>query len=94
MSNFKSIKKKSHVFEGRILEFEKELIEYYLHNALSTPESKKVVLIRSYLSIHGQLTQRQLKELTKFSITTISTNLMNLITAGFIKTICENLAPN
>jgi len=85
MSNFKSIKKKSHVFEGRILEFEKILVEYYLHNALSTPESKKIVLIRAYLIIHGQLTQRQLKELTKSSISTISTNLTNLITAGFIK---------
>lgn len=85
MSDRKSIKKNSHIFEGRILEFEMDLVEYHLNMVVPTPESKKLALIRAYLSIHGQLTQGQLKELTNFSISTISTNLTNLITAGYIK---------
>ena len=85
MSSNNLLKEKSHIFKGRILEFEKVLVEYHLKIADLNSESKKVALLGAYLSIHGELTQRQLKELTKFSISTISTNLMNLINAKYIK---------
>ncbi|MCP4762416.1 MAG: MarR family transcriptional regulator, partial [archaeon] len=79
------IKSNSHIFEGRILEFERVLLDYYIGIADRNQQSKKVAVISAYLSIHGQLTQGQLKKLTKFSISTISTNLMNLINLGHIK---------
>ena len=66
MSSNNLLKEKSHIFKGRILEFEKVLVEYHLKIADFNSESKKVALLRAYLSIHGELTQGQLKELTKF----------------------------
>ena len=85
MSKITPIKKNSFVFQGRMLEFEKILVNYHLSIANFSSESTKVALIRAYLSIHGELTQRQLKDLTKFSISTISTNLANLVDVGYIK---------
>lgn len=77
--------KPDYIFEGRIREIEEELVEYRKERAEYGGTSTKVALIMTYLSIHGQLTQQQLKELTKFSISTISTQLANLVNIGYIK---------
>ena len=77
-------KKKSQIFEGRIKEFEAIIIQYHLEKANFSEQSDTLALIMAYLSIHVKLTQNQLKELTKFSISTISTSLSLLINTRYV----------
>jgi DNA-binding transcriptional regulator GbsR (MarR family) len=72
-------------FEGRMREIEKSLVDYHLDIARASQKSNKAALLLAYLSIHGQLTQRQLKQLTKFSISTVSTQLAILVESGYVQ---------
>ena len=76
---------KGYIFEGRILEFERDLLEYNLEIAKFHEQSITLASIMAYLTIHGKLTQRQLKTLTNFSISTISTKLANLVNIGYVR---------
>ncbi len=77
--------KSNHLFEGRVRAIEKELVDYRKARAEYNEVSTRVAIIMTYLSIHGQLTQQQLKELTQFSISTISTHLTNLVNIRYVK---------
>ncbi|MFX0072380.1 MAG: hypothetical protein ACFFAO_14945 [Candidatus Hermodarchaeota archaeon] len=72
-------------FEGKLRDYENTIIEYYKERADFTGQSNTLSTIIGYLSIHGRLTQTQLKKLTGFSKSTISTGLSNLINVRYIK---------
>jgi DNA-binding transcriptional regulator GbsR (MarR family) len=65
-----------HIFEGRIRDYEKELIEFYNDVGKVRGQNPKFSTILGYMMIHGSLTQNQLKELTGFSLATVS-NILN-----------------
>ena len=77
----------NHIFEGKIRKFEEELIVISIEMGKSRGRSPITTRILTYLLIHGQLTQKQLRELTNYSISTgsISTNLAALESIGFVK---------
>jgi len=72
-------------FEGIIQEIEKELIKIIVDMGSNSPLSPKLTEILGYLLLHGELTQAQLKELTGFSIGTISSNLNQMISLNIVR---------
>ncbi len=73
------------LFEGRIQNFERKILRYYIEQANFNEQSKVLTKILAYLNIYGKLTQKKLKILTQFSSSTISTSLFNLINIGYVK---------
>ena len=67
---------KLHIFDSKIREFEKELVEISIEMGKSRGRNPIITCILTYLWIHGQPTQKQLRELTNYSISigSISTN--------------------
>ena len=80
-----SKKKDTLIFEGKLKDIEKKIIDYYKERANFTGQSDTLSTIIGYLSIHGDLTQSQLKMLTNYSKSTISTGLSNLLNIGYVK---------
>ncbi|MFW9999538.1 MAG: MarR family transcriptional regulator [Candidatus Hodarchaeota archaeon] len=72
----------SHLFNDKLRKYEDKLVEFLLDIAQSKRVNPKISTISSYLLIHGKLTQKELKELTKFSIGSISTFLSVMIGTG------------
>ncbi len=72
----KSTQDQDHIFEGRIRDYEKELIQFYNDVGKARGQNSKFSTILGYMMIHGNLTQKQLKELTGFSLATVS-NILN-----------------
>ncbi len=72
-------------FEGKLREYEKKIIDYYMERVTISGQSETLASIIGYLSIYGGLTQTQLKKLTGFSKSTISTGLSNLINVRYVK---------
>lgn len=75
-------KSSSHLFEGPIKNMELVLIEFF--KAISGHKSDKTTIIFSHIQIHGKLTQFELRDLTNFSFSTISTTLNFLVNIGSI----------
>jgi len=65
----------SYLFDDKLRKYEDRLVEILLHIAKSKRVTPKMSAIAAYLLIHGYLTQKELKELTGFSMGTISTFL-------------------
>lgn len=65
----------SHLFKGRIKEYEQELVEFFMGIGATKSASETFQTVLAYLSIHQSLTQRQIKDLTGFSSGTISNAL-------------------
>ncbi|MBN1217259.1 MAG: hypothetical protein JXA99_17695 [Candidatus Lokiarchaeota archaeon] len=78
-------KDENFLFKGRIRDFERIVLRYYIEQANFNEQSRVLAKILAYLNIYGNLTQKKLKILTKFSSSTISTSLSNLINIGYIK---------
>jgi len=74
-----------YIFEGRIREFEEELIKFSLEIGKQRGQNPTITKILTYLLIHEQLTQKQLRYLTNCSIGSISTHLAALISIGFVE---------
>jgi DNA-binding transcriptional regulator GbsR (MarR family) len=72
-------------FHKTLQKFEKTLLDYYLEKADFSVQSESLSKIFAFISIYGTLTQTQLKKLTGFSKSTISTGLANLINIGYVK---------
>lgn len=72
-------------FEGKLNEYVQILLDYYLELTSFSSISSTLGKILGYLSIYGKLTQSQLKMLTGYSKSTISTGLANLINVGHVK---------
>lgn len=73
----------SNLFDEKLLEYEKRLVEIILNISESKRVNPKVGKIACYLLIHEKLTQKEIKELTGFSMGTISTYLSVLVGTGF-----------
>ena len=72
-------------FEGRIKNFERTILDYQLEIFGYSSLSDKMGMLLAYLSLYGELTQGQLKQLTYFSKSTISTSLSTLINIGYVR---------
>lgn len=72
-------------FKGKIKEYEKTLIKFFIDIGKNKDTPAKVQEILGYLIIHNKLSQSNLKELTDYSTGTISTTLSNLIELGVVK---------
>ncbi|MFW9988793.1 MAG: hypothetical protein ACFFC3_09075 [Candidatus Odinarchaeota archaeon] len=76
---------RSFLFEGKIRDFEKVILEYQLEIARFSSLSETMANIMAYLSLYQRLTQIQLKYLTKYSKSTISTSLVALIKIDYVR---------
>ncbi|TFG21817.1 MAG: MarR family transcriptional regulator [Promethearchaeota archaeon] len=83
MSNRRTFRN-THIFEGKIREYELQLINFALAIGERRGQSPIITNLLTYLLIHEQLTQKQLKQLTGFSIGSISTHLTAMMSMGFI----------
>ncbi len=65
----------SHLFDAKLRKYEEKLVEILLDIGQSKRANPKMAAISCYLLIHGKLTQKEIKELTGFSMGTVSTYL-------------------
>ena len=65
----------SHLFDDKLRIYENRLVEILLDIGQSKRANPKMSAISCYLLIHGKLTQKEIKELTGFSMGTVSTYL-------------------
>jgi DNA-binding transcriptional regulator GbsR (MarR family) len=77
--------RQNQTFQGRIREIEKELVEISLEIGKRRGQNPVITKIYAYLMIHGDLTQKELKRLTGYSIGSISTHLAALMSMNFIE---------
>ena len=75
----------SQLFNEKLRKYENKLVEFLLDIAESKHVNPKISTISSYLLIHGELTQKELKELTGFSMGSISTFLSVMTGTGAYK---------
>jgi DNA-binding transcriptional regulator GbsR (MarR family) len=73
---------KSHLFSDKLRKYEDILVEFLLDIAQTKRVNPKISTISSYLLIHDKLTQKELKELTGFSMGSISTFLSVMTGTG------------
>ena len=72
----------NHHFNEKLRKYEKKIVEFLLDIGKSKRVNPKISEIASYLFIHENLTQKELKELTGFSIGSISTFLSVMTGTG------------
>ncbi len=72
-------------FKGKIRDYEKTLIKFFLDIGKNKDTPAKIQEILGYLIIHDKLSQSNLKELTGYSTGTISTTLGSLIELGVVQ---------
>jgi DNA-binding transcriptional regulator GbsR (MarR family) len=75
----------NHIFEGKIKEYEQNIVEFIIDTGKAKSADPKIQLFLAYLAVHRKLTQKQLKELTGFSFGTISKKLRDLISMGILE---------
>ncbi len=75
----------SHLFSDKLRKYKDKLIEFLLDIAAGKRVNPKISTITSFILIHGKLTQKELKELTGFSMGSISTFLTVMTGTGAIK---------
>lgn len=76
-----------HLYEGYIKDIEQEIIQFYEKYADNLGRNSKISIMYAYLVIHDSLTQKQLKNLTKYSYSTISTGLAHLVQMRVVKKV-------
>jgi len=81
----RQLKSKSHVYEGKIRVYEKQLIEILVDAGKTKGQNAVFASIIGYLLLHRSLTQTQLKQLTGYSKGAISQSLQLLSNAPAIK---------
>ncbi len=74
-----------HLFNDKLRKYEDKLVEILLDIAESKRVNPKISTISSYILIHENLTQKELKELTDFSMGSISTFLSVMTGTGAVK---------
>ncbi|MFX1337874.1 MAG: hypothetical protein ACFFDK_04640 [Promethearchaeota archaeon] len=77
--------KRNYIFEGKIREFEKELVKISLEIEKRRGQNPVISKILIYLLMYEHLTQKQLKNLTGYSIGSISTHLSAMNSIGIIE---------
>ncbi|MFX1568254.1 MAG: MarR family transcriptional regulator [Promethearchaeota archaeon] len=76
------VKDESHLFDNKLRSYEDKIVDFLLDIARTKRVNPKISTISSYLLIHGKLTQKELKELTGFSMGSISTFLSVMTGTG------------
>ncbi len=76
---------KEHIFEGKLKEYEQVLVDFLVESGRAKSADFKLQKILAYLSIHKRLTQKQFRDLTSYSIGTISKKLRFFIDSGVIE---------
>jgi len=86
----KYVKKESFNFEGKMRDYEKQLVDIIKEFGVGKNQTPTMSTIISYLLLHEEsgLTQQQLKELTGFSIGSISSNL-KILEQALVKTLIK-----
>ncbi|MFW9820496.1 MAG: MarR family transcriptional regulator [Candidatus Thorarchaeota archaeon] len=74
-----------HLFSEKLRKYEEKIVEFLLDIAESKRVNPKISTISSFILIHEQLTQKELKDLTGFSMGSISTFLSVMTGMGAIK---------
>ena len=82
-----NLKRNTHIFEGKIREYEKKLIDFFVRVGKLKEQNYVLATIIGCLLIHKEegLTQDQIKELTELSKGAISTNLKILEKSPVVK---------
>jgi len=75
----------NHKFEGKIKQYERVLVDYLIDSGKAKSADPKLQLLLGYLGIHKILTQKQLRELTGYSLGSISKKLKFLIDESVVK---------
>lgn len=75
----------THIFSEKLRKYEDTFVEFLLDIAESKRVNPKISKISSYLLLHGKLTQKELKELTGFSMGSISTLISVMAGIGAYK---------
>jgi DNA-binding transcriptional regulator GbsR (MarR family) len=75
----------SHIFEGKIKEYEQILIDFVLDSGRAKSVDPNLQLVLGYIGIHKRLTQKQLKDLTGLSKGTISKKLRDILALGVVR---------
>ena len=75
----------NHIFQGKMKEYEELLIEFSMESGRAKSADQKLQKLLAYLGIHKKLTQKQFRDLTGYSIATISKKLRFLIDSGVIE---------
>ena len=71
------------LFNEKLSSYEEKLVEFITDIGEQKRVNPKFLIMSVYLIIHGKLTQKQLKELTGFSLGTISTILSVMLGTGY-----------
>ena len=71
--------------DEKLRHYEQQIIHYYIERANFGGQSDTLASLIGYLSIYGELSQSDLKRLTGFSKSTISTGLSNLLNIHYVK---------
>jgi hypothetical protein len=71
------------LFDEKLSIYEEKLVEFFTDIGEQKRVNPKFLIMSVYLIIHGKLTQKQLKELTNFSLGTISTILSVMLGTGY-----------
>ena len=75
----------THIFNEKLRKYEEKFVEFLLDIAESKRVNPKISKISSYLLLRGKLTQKELKELTGFSMGSISTFISVMTGTGVYK---------
>jgi len=59
---------KMHVFEGKMTDYENQLVQIFKSLGAAVYTSDKTMTIYGYILIHHRLTQKQLRDLTGYSL--------------------------
>ena len=76
---------KKHLFDEKLKDYETKLVDLYEQMGLLKIQNPKLSKIYAYLRIHHNLTQKQIRDLTGFSINTISSFLTILMNSGLLR---------
>jgi len=81
----KEKKKKNQFFKEKLRTYEQQIINFLMDIGKTKGTNETLSAIIGYLLIHKHLTQSKLKQLSGFSIGTISENLKKLVKVGFVR---------
>jgi hypothetical protein len=73
---------RKHLFSDKLRKYEDKIVDFIVDIGRRKRVNPKMLQISSYLFVHGGLTQKELQELTGFSMGTISTYLSVMIGMG------------
>ncbi|MFX1529699.1 MAG: hypothetical protein ACFFBC_01155 [Promethearchaeota archaeon] len=73
---------RKHLFSEKLRNYEDKIVDFIVDIGKRKRVNPKMLQISSYLFVHGGLTQKELQELTGFSMGTISTFLSVMIGMG------------